>query len=136
MSAPPAPTHETTATARSKKRSRQDMQKALRSGNFTALDETSGDVNVVETTQPVYQPQEETYQVDTSNVVKVAPVQMYDPSKGTDVTAASVTSKQRSKHQINQLLANAASLELQRARNMGGGTTHSKRADAKRKYGW
>jgi hypothetical protein len=83
----------------------------------------------------IYVPQEETYAVPSSGAVRVAPVRMYDPKAGTDVVQADVTGKQRGKHQINQLLASAANLELQRARATGTGVK-SKRADAKRKYGW
>ena len=54
-----------------------------------------------------------------------------------------VTGKHRSKHQINQLMASAISLEAHRASEAElarlGGTgsgAKSNRADAKRKYGW
>ncbi|KAL9180292.1 hypothetical protein ACHAXT_008262 [Thalassiosira profunda] len=71
-------------------------------------------------------------------------IAMYDPSSGGDVKGLGVTGKHRSKHQINQLMASAISLEAERAGQaelarfgMGGGTGKgSSRADAKRKYGW
>ena len=69
---------------------------------------------------------------------------MYDPKSGTDVKGLGVTGKHRSKHQINQLMASAISLEAHRASEaelarlgMGGSKgANSSRADAKRKYGW
>jgi hypothetical protein len=42
-------------------------------------------------------------------------VAMYDPRSGTDVAGLGVTGKHRSKHQINQLMASAISLEAHRA---------------------
>ena len=116
-----------------KKRSRKEMEKALRSGNLDAVEDSN--MTTLDAEQAVYVPQEETYAVPSSGAVRVAPVRMYDPKAGTDVVQAEVTGKQRGKHQINVLMASAASLELQRARGMGGGVKN-KRADAKRKYGW
>ena len=71
-------------------------------------------------------------------------IAMYDPKSGTDVKGLGVTGKHRSKHQINQLMASAISLEAHRASEaelarlgMGGSKgANSSRADAKRKYGW
>ena len=73
-------------------------------------------------------------------------IAMYDPQSGGDVKGLGVTGKHRSKHQINQLMASAISLEAHRASEAelarfglgGGGEVGSKgsRADAKRKYGW
>ena len=115
-----------------KKRSRKEMEKALRAGNLDALH----GVATVEAEASVYVPQEETYRVVTSGITRVAPVGMYDPKAGSDVMQVGATGKQRGKHQINALLASAASLELQRARAIGTSGGKSKRADAKRKYGW
>jgi hypothetical protein len=64
---------------------------------------------------------------------------MYDPSAGTDIDLnGGVSQKHRSKHQINQLVAQAAVLEAHRAGGVGGRTAKgtSSRVDAKRKYGW
>lgn len=117
-----------------KKRSRKEMEKALRSGNMSALEDIS-DMTTLEAEGSVYVPQEETYAVPSSGAVRMTSVRMYDPKAGSDVVQSDVSGKQRGKHQINQLLASAASLELQRARAVGGGAK-PKRADAKRKYGW
>ena len=116
-----------------KKRSRKEMEKALRSGNMSALEDS--DMTTLEAEGSVYAPQEETYAVPSSGAVRMTSVRMYDPKAGSDVVQSDVSGKQRGKHQINQLLASAASLELQRARAVGSGAK-PKRADAKRKYGW
>lgn len=72
-------------------------------------------------------------------------IAMYDPKAGEDVKGVGVTAKHRSKHQINQLMASAISLEAHRASEaelarFGAGTGGSGgiggRTDAKRKYGW
>ncbi len=71
-------------------------------------------------------------------------IAMYDPQSGTDVKGMGVTGKHRSKHQINQLMASAISLEAHRASEAelarfgagAGGKGGGTRADAKRKYGW
>ncbi|KAL7465472.1 hypothetical protein ACHAXS_005799 [Conticribra weissflogii] len=72
-------------------------------------------------------------------------IAMYDPQAGKDVKGVGVTAKHKSKHQINQLMASAISLEANRAADAelakfgvgnGGGKGSSSRADAKRKYGW
>jgi hypothetical protein len=54
------------------------------------------------------------------------------------MTAAStdISGKQRGKHQLNALLASAASLESQLARNPTSQKMSSHCATAKRKYGW
>lgn len=72
-------------------------------------------------------------------------IAMYDPKAGTDVKGVGVTAKHKSKHQINQLMASAISLEAHRAAEAelakfgvgsAGGKGSGSRADAKRKYGW
>jgi hypothetical protein len=116
-----------------KRKSRREMEKALRAGNLQALE---GVTTTVEAQALAYAPREETYRVPSFGITKVAPVGMYDPKAGSDVMQAGATGKQRGKHQINALLASAASLELQRARAIGTSGGKGKRADAKRKYGW
>ena len=117
-----------------KKRSRKEMEKALRAGNLDAVEDAG--MTTLEAEAQTYTPQEETYRVPSSGIVKSASVKMYDPKAGTDVLQGEVSSKHRGKHQINQLLASAASLELQRARAIGTSGGKGKRADAKSKYGW
>lgn len=75
----------------------------------------------------------------------VGNIAMYDPKSGTDVKGMGVTGKHRSKHQINQLMASAISLEAHRASEAelarfgmgsGAGSGKANRADGKKKYGW
>jgi hypothetical protein len=122
------------------KRSRRAMEQALRSGNFAALggDDQVSMVSLEAPAPDAYEPPDE-HQSTTrpTHGVRVVPMKMYDPKAGADITAGQVSGKQRSKHQITQLMVSAAALEAKRARGMGGsdaGATH--RADAKRKYGW
>ena len=75
--------------------------------------------------------------VDTTGLGRMAATPMYDPREGAAVVGGAAGAG-RGKNQINHLLANAASLELARARGMvakpGGSNPH--RVNAKRKYGW
>ena len=126
----------------SRKRSRKDMERALRQGNMAAVDNHAGlRIELVEQAQPdQYQPTEESYAVPAHGV-KVTATAMYDPSQGQAVVGSSSVDATKGKNQINQLMANAANLEMQRARGIGSGAgaqaqgkTH--RANAKHKYGW
>lgn len=78
--------------------------------------------------------------------LRMVPTKTYDVSTGGTTTSTDISVRQKSKHQLNSLLANAATLEAHRARNpffggsgssgSGTGTAGSHRATAKRKYGW
>ena len=108
------------------KKSRQELERALRQGNFGALD--SSRVEHLEQAIPSYQPQAPA--AAPTHGIKVVPTAIYDPSAG-----GAVTGRRGKSHQINQLLAQAASLEQARAQGQVKGPT-SHRANAKRKYGW
>ncbi|GAX20097.1 hypothetical protein FisN_18Lh035 [Fistulifera solaris] len=114
-----------------RKRSRRDMEKALRKGDFQTLQVT----HYVEQANPdAYVPDPETYAVPQHGI-KVVPTAMYDPKAGTATNLAA--GKGRGKNQIHHLMASAANLELQRARGMAGtSNASSHRANAKQKYGW
>jgi hypothetical protein len=130
-------------TRASRKRSRKDLERVLRQGNLSAAFDLPSS-NTAGTTPPfvslhqahpeAYTPDPETYAVPTHGI-RVAPTAMYDASAGTAVIG---TNNSRGKNQIHQLLASAASLELQRARGLGTekGKASSHRANAKTKYGW
>jgi hypothetical protein len=63
-------------------------------------------------------------------------VQMYDPKAGSAVTSG-VSQTHKQKHQINQLLANAATLEAHRSQSSTVVVKGSaSRINAKKKYGW
>jgi hypothetical protein len=114
-----------------RKRSRREMEKALRNGDFQTLQVT----HYVEQANPdAYVPDPETYAVPQHGI-KVVPTAMYDPKAGTATNLAA--GKGRGKNQIHHLMASAANLELQRARGMAASSNASShRANAKQKYGW
>ena len=137
-SAPPASEPATMADDRAppRKRMRKEMERALRQGNLAAALESDANFSASLQQAPpdAYVPEPETYAVPQHGI-KVVPTAMYDPSAGQAVQGAS--DKGRGKNQIHHLMASAASLELQRARGLGGnagGKAH--RANAKQKYGW
>lgn len=74
----------------------------------------------------------------SSHGIKVVPTSSYEASAGTTSASTDVSFKQKNKHQLNSLLANAASLEAARAQNPFHATNSAKshRASAKRRYGW
>lgn len=115
-----------------RKRSRREMENALRKGDFQQLD---GNVTHLEQARPdSFVPDPETYAVPHHGI-RVVPTAMYDPKAGTATNLAA--GKGRGKNQIHHLMASAANLELQRARGMAGtSNSSSHRANAKQKYGW
>lgn len=117
------------------KRSRREMEKALRKGNFQSLDASQNHVtHYLEQARPdSFVPDPETYAVPQHGI-KVVPTAMYDPKAGTSTNLAA--GKGRGKNQIHHLMASAANLELQRARGMASSGSSSHRANAKQKYGW
>jgi hypothetical protein len=121
------------------KRSRREMERALRRGDFSVALQGNEHVASVAQAQPdAYTPEPETYAIPQHGI-KVVPTAMYDPSAGQATAAAPGASKGRGKNQIHHLMASAATLELQRARGLGpsgasAGKVH--RANAKHKYGW
>jgi hypothetical protein len=129
-------------TQQSKKRSRKELERALRGGNMDIIDDREDGLQVqsMQQVQPdAYTPQEESYAAVPVHGVKVAPTAMYDPSAGQAVVGTSAAGVKRGTNQINQLMASAANLEQQRTQGIGAtanqaGKTH--RANAKSKYGW
>ena len=117
---------------------KRQMEQMLRAGK---LDQVEGD-HVVEGVASTYQPSEfDSGPSYNSHGVRVVPTSSYNVSTGSTTASTEVTGRQRNKHQLNSLLASAASLEAQRAQNphlsarsTGSGSSH--RATAKRKYGW
>jgi hypothetical protein len=97
------------------------------------LGEINADTQMEQAKPDAYVPKEETYAAPMRGVKNVA-TQMYNPSAGTDVQAE-MNMKVKGKNQINHLMASAAQLEMQQARQ-GGPKVNSQRAGAKRKYGW
>lgn len=116
-----------------KKRSRREMEKALRSGNLTAIEGQDG-IHTLEGDANVYVPDEESFNTaPTGSGVRVAPVAMYDTKTGADVVGANVSGKAKGKNQINHLMASAAAFEANQAQQT---KLKTNRTNAKSKYGW
>jgi hypothetical protein len=115
-----------------RKRSRKEIEKALRSGNLAAIDNYD-DIQKLNAESIVYVPQEETFMAPKGSGIRVAPVAMYDTKAGKDILGASVSGKARGKNQINALMASAAAFQANQLQQQ---KVKSHRADAKRKYGW
>lgn len=134
----------------SRNKSNRELQQALRAGNFDVLDdartsalrrpdvELGGGAGYAPTEADLAEAAARTGAASAARA-GAAGLRMYDPSAGTDIDLnGGVSQKHRSKHQINQLVAQAAVLEAHRAGGVGGRTAKgtSSRVDAKRKYGW
>ena len=135
----------------SRKKSRKDLERSLRAGNFDALggDARATTVHQDDLDYGAYAPteadlNEAAARTAAANAAKAgaAGLRMYDPSAGGDIdVGGEVSQKHRSKHQINQLVAKAAVLEAHRDGGIGPSGQRpvkgsNSRADAKRKYGW
>ena len=120
----------------SKKAQRKHMEKMLRAGNMSGVTEGDNVIHMQGQGPTDYVPEVQTYQETPSHGVRVVPVSMYGKAGSSD-TSSEISGKQRSKHQLNALMASAASLEQQRARApQGSSSSTSHKVNAKRKYGW
>ena len=135
------------------KKNKRQMQQALRSGNFSELSPnllTSIPNPTLSSTSSMVIPT--TGQQMSSSKYNISNADIYDPKKGQMVSVSSANSvasdgssnqlrgKLRSKHQIHQLVQSARMLEanrrMQGSLGIGNSNANSRRADAKRKYGW
>jgi hypothetical protein len=111
------------------------MEQMLRAGNLQGL--STGDVIELEGASNVYQPMDtNAAAAETHHGIRVVPTTHYNPGAGMSAASTDISGKQRGKHQLNSLLASAASLESQRLQNPTTQKMSSHRATAKRKYGW
>jgi hypothetical protein len=115
-----------------KKRSRREIEKALRSGDLDAIDNTVQFTNL-DAESNVYVLDQPASATQSKSGVRIAPVAMYDTKAGKDVLGAGVSGKAKSKNQINFLMASAAAYEANEAQKT---RVKAQRANAKRKYGW
>jgi hypothetical protein len=123
-----------------KKMSRKrQMEQMLRAGRINDIQED----HELEATAHVYQPSDLESSASSRQEhhgVRVVPTSSYDVGAGATVASTAITGRQKNKHQLNSLLASAASLEAHRAQNphlgSGSGAGSSHRSTAKRKYGW
>jgi hypothetical protein len=122
------------------KRSKRDIEKALRAGNFENIDSlTTQTIDTREYDQP------DEHQIlatsglaaEGSSSFRTSGLERYVPSEGMSVQGG-VVGKMKGKSQIHSLVSSAASYEANQRRMaaMGLGKAKSGRADAKRKYGW
>eukprot|EP00978_Attheya_sp_CCMP212_P035898 scaffold158856_cov63-Attheya_sp.AAC.1 len=106
----------TTGTGTTKKRSRKEMERALRAGQLNVvqdedavfLEAGSGELMTHERALAALAAATSTSSFGGANV------QMYDPKAGTAVTSG-VSQTHKQKHPINQLLSNAVTLEAHRS---------------------
>ena len=129
-----------TAEQPKRKRSKREIEKALRSGNFDSISEYTQTIDVANHMQPSEQ------QILSSsgagsgagNSYRTSGLERYVPSEGMQVKQPGLSGKMKGKHQIHSLVSSAAKYEADQRRiaAMGMGKGKSSRADAKRKYGW
>mmetsp|Transcript_10600 Transcript_10600/g.14958 ORF Transcript_10600/g.14958 Transcript_10600/m.14958 type:complete len:500 (+) Transcript_10600:73-1572(+) len=145
-----------------KKRSKRDIEKALRSADFSSLENYDDNgrssiqfrtIDSNSLTSSYELPTEELHissQYSVSRIKKPQNLQVYDPKAGKavalgstedggNITNSNLKQRHKSKHQIHSLVASAVSLESQRYRVGGPGAIKkgsSSRVDAKKKYGW
>ena len=121
------------------KRSRQEMERALRQGRVAqVMDEQAWRLtHHVESVDPTaYTPPVPAVATTTTKLRNV-PLPRYDPALGNTTTTIGTGGGHRN-NPIQQLLSQAVQLEQQRLQQSSTGTTNVKlhRANAKRKYGW
>jgi hypothetical protein len=126
-----------------KKRSKRELEKALRAGNLDSINLHQYTQNAHSMESINYGAQNHDQLMNSSaeggrSSYGTGGLEHYVPSEGTSVKGLS--GKMKGKHQIHSLVQNAAKLEADQRRMdaMGGGMKRGKssRADAKRKYGW
>eukprot|EP00554_Chaetoceros_debilis_P005222 CAMPEP_0194090284 /NCGR_PEP_ID=MMETSP0149-20130528/38396_1 /TAXON_ID=122233 /ORGANISM="Chaetoceros debilis, Strain MM31A-1" /LENGTH=506 /DNA_ID=CAMNT_0038774487 /DNA_START=92 /DNA_END=1612 /DNA_ORIENTATION=- len=140
-----------TKKAQHPKRSKRELEKMLRSGNFDSIQTQKIDsFNYAQQGTGGHQHQQH---LSTSHVEGGGSygtgggLESYAPSEGTNVTQGGaaaaglgLSSKQKGKNQIHSLVSGAAKLEADHRRMSAMGMTKgggkARRADAKRKYGW
>jgi hypothetical protein len=118
-------------------RSRKEMERALRRGQIDTVINDAALTSSIQGADPnnlsMVDPPTMDPDSTTHGMVRNVPTQLYDPSSGGMAAAASM--RRGGKNQINQLLAQAAHLERERAQQPSQ-VAKIQRANAKRKYGW
>lgn len=122
------------------KRSKREIEKALRAGNFENIDSIA--TQTIDTRQYEHPDEQQTLATsglatEGSSSFRTSVLERYVPSEGMSVQGG-VSGKMKGKSQIHSLVSSAASYEANQRRMaaMGMGKAKSGRADAKRKYGW
>jgi hypothetical protein len=120
------------STNNTKKSRKRQMEQMLRQGNLAGV---SSDVHLHGQDNVYEVPQDQQQASNQSQGVRVVPTSQYNVGMGTTAASIAISGKQRGKNQMNSLLASAASLESQRARNPQT-QQNVHRTNAKSKYGW
>lgn len=122
------------------KRSKREIEKALRAGNFDNIDSIA--TQTIDTRQYEHPDEQQTLATsglatEGSSSFRTSVLERYVPAEGMSVQGG-VSGKMKGKSQIHSLVSSAASYEANQRRMaaMGMGKAKSGRADAKRKYGW
>jgi len=125
------------------KRSKKELEKALRAGNFDSINEYTQKIDSVNYANP----NEHQYLGSSGagedstggSQFRTSGMERYVPSEGTSVAQSGLSGKMKGKHQIHSLVSNAAKLEADQRRMAAMGTASrgkSNREGAKKKYGW
>jgi hypothetical protein len=127
----------------SSKKAKRQLQTMLRQGNLSQVSAQAYELQAPDTTNTFSLPDvggnATTASLD-SHGVRVVPTQTW--AQGSASVSTTISGKQKSKSQLNSLMASAASLEQARAQNPISGSNSSTtkqssfRNNAKRKYGW
>jgi len=135
-----SPDESTSISNPARKRSKRELEKALRAGNFDSLQGF---------TQKIEAPNQMPH--DASSILMegggggggssfgTSGLERYVPSEGTALKQAGLSAKMKGKHQIHSLVQSASKYEADQRRIAAmsmGQQGKSKRADAKKKYGW
>jgi len=121
--------------ARARKRSRQQMEKALRRGDLDAIADNEFEHLQQQAPDSYMLPQDQQHHQQQGHGIKVAPVAMYDTKQGQGVIGAAA-GKARGKNQINYLMASAAAYEADQQVVTSAQKMKIYRTNAKQKYGW
>lgn len=122
-----------------KKRSKKEIEKALRAGNLDSVNEYTQKIESISSNTPNEQ------QILASsglseggNSFGTSGLERYIPSEGASIKQGGLSGKMKGKHQIHALVSSAAKYEAEQRRMNAMGTNKGKssRADAKKKYGW
>lgn len=122
-----------------KKRSKKEIEKALRAGNLDSVNEYTQKIESISSNNPNQQ------QILASSGLSeggssfgTAGLERYIPSEGASIKQGGLSGKMKGKHQIHALVSSAAKYEAEQRRMNAMGTNKGKssRADAKKKYGW
>lgn len=121
-----------------KKRSKKEIEKALRAGNLDSVNEYTQKIESISSNNPNQQQILASGLSEGGSSFGTAGLERYIPSEGASIKQGGLSGKMKGKHQIHALVSSAAKYEAEQRRMNAMGTNKGKssRADAKKKYGW